>query len=140
MTRDNISIERLITEKRLSPLMSNAKWLKLLSALVENAALIAECRVKLIWEQETMIRWLVFDEDTSYRFDYYDTAMEAMITGNPRGWYAYKEIEWLEFPRFISNKSVVQDLHAIQLQIQAIGQFQLELSDENLRLYAYRRP
>ncbi|WP_315998774.1 hypothetical protein [Hymenobacter endophyticus] len=120
--------------------MSNTKWVKLLHLLVENATLISECRVKLIWEQGAAERRLVFDENTSYRFDYYDTAMEAMVTGTPRGWYEYKEIEWLDFPRVTNTGEMAQDVKAIQRQIESIGRFRLALEEGNLRLYAYQRP
>lgn len=130
----------MIASTQLKPLMNNAKWVKLLALLVANADLVDNCRVKLIWEEGEATRQLVFDEHTSYNFDYYDSAMESMITGKPRGWYAYNEIEWLDFPRFIADKHHRQDIEAIQHKIELLGHFKLELSADYLRLYAYLRP
>jgi hypothetical protein len=54
-----------------------------------------------------------------------------MISGKPHlNWTAYKEIEWLAFPRFFSLKAAEQDLGAIQ-QLEAVGQFRLEASPTN---------
>jgi hypothetical protein len=126
---------------QLQPLLSNAKWVKLLTTLVAQWPLVQACHVKFIWEDARTERWLQVDEQTSYQFDYYARAMEAMISGKPQvGWVAYKEIEWLAFPRFFSSKAVEQDLPAIQRHLETVGQFRLEVSPEQLRLYAYHRP
>ncbi|QKG56338.1 hypothetical protein GKZ68_06615 [Hymenobacter sp. BRD128] len=139
--RQDFYLDKLIQQKFSSFLMSDSKWVKLLATLVANAAIIRECLVKPIWEEQEPTRHLLFDENTYYDFDYYASAMESMVSGNPRGWYAYKEIEWLDFPRFITTKGkaepVSQDLEAIELLLSKVGQFQLELTEENLRLYAY---
>jgi len=67
--------------------------------------------------------------------------MEAMISGKPHlGWTAYKEIEWLDFPRLCSPNAVEQDLQAIQQHLEAVGQFRFEALPDHLRLYAYYRP
>ena len=139
--RDDAALDKVILSANLHPLMSNAKWVKLITTLVENWSLVQECKVKLIWEDKSVYRRLAIDEHTSYQFNYYASAMEAMIIGSPRlGWAAYKEIEWLDFPRFSSDKAVSQDLIAIQQKIEAVGKFQMDLSPDNLRLYAYQRP
>jgi hypothetical protein len=83
-------------------------------------------------------RLLCLDEHTEYRFDYYDQAMEAMVTGKPRGWYAYREIEWLEFPRHLTDQSGYQDLVAIRSALAPVGQLPLVLNNISLRLEAYR--
>ena len=138
--RDDEALDRLIQTAQLQPLLSNAKWVKLLSALVKNWPSIHVCRVKLIWEEASVERWLLFDEHTSYAFNYYANAMEAMVSGSPRlgGWVAYKEIEWLYFPRFAAGGE--QNLGQLQQQLARIGQFRVEKSADNLRLYAYLRP
>lgn len=115
--------------------------MKLLTTLVAQWPLVQACHVNLIWEDASNERWLQLDEHTSYQFDYYVSAMEAMISGKPHlGWAAYKEIEWLAFPRFLSSKAVEQDLPAIERQLETVGQFRLEASPDHLRLYAYHRP
>jgi hypothetical protein len=139
--REDRYLDELIQQKFAVALMSNSKWVKLIAALVTNAAIVKECLVKPIWEEQEPARRLQFDEHTHYDFDYYASAMEAMVSGKPTGWYAYKEIEWLDFPRFATTKgkatSAIQDLEAIKLLLSNVGQFQLEITQENLRLYAY---
>ena len=141
VNRDDEALDKVILTAQLQPLMSNAKWVKLLATLVAHWPLVRACQVKLIWENAHNERWLHLDEHTSYQFNYYASAMEAMISGTPQlGWTAYKEIEWLDFPRFFSPKAVEQDLQAIQQQLVAVGQFRLDASPDQLRLYAYHRP
>ena len=135
------ALDRVILAAQLQPLMSNAKWVKLLATLVAQWPLIQACQVKLLWEEASVERWLHLDEHTSYQFNYYASAMEAMISGTPGlGWTAYKEIEWLDFPKRFSAKATEQDLLAIQQTIEAVGQFQLDTFPDKLRLYAYHRP
>jgi hypothetical protein len=139
--RDDEALDKVILAAQLQPLLSNAKWVKLFTTLVAQWPLVQACQVKLIWEDARVERWLHLDEHTSYQFNYYASAMEAMISGKPHlGWTAYKEIEWLDFPRFPSPKAVEQDLPAIQQQLEVVGQFRLEASPDQLRLYAYHRP
>jgi hypothetical protein len=141
MRRSDEALDWVILKAKLHPLMSNAKWVKLITTLIANWQLIQECRVKLIWEDASVERWLRIEEEASYEFDYYANAMEAMIVGTPRlGWAAYKEIEWLDFPRFSRGKVGVQDLKAIRQKIEEVGHFQFDASLDNLRLYAYQRP
>ena len=121
--------------------MSDSKWVRLITALVANAAEIKECLVKPIWDNVEPTRQLYLDENMHYDFNYYATAMEAMVSGKPRGWYTYKEIEWLDFPRVVTSKRVgiidTQSLDMIKEVIDQVGQFHIELTEENLRLYAY---
>ncbi|MGI4734913.1 MAG: hypothetical protein ACRYG7_07005 [Janthinobacterium lividum] len=139
--RDDEALDKVILAAQLQPLMSNAKWVRLLTTLVAQWPLVQACQVKLIWEEASSERWLHLDEHTRYQFDYYASAMEAMISGKPQlGWTAYKEIEWLDFPRFLSSKAVEQDLQAIQQQLETVGEFRLKASPDQLRLYAYHRP
>jgi hypothetical protein len=141
VNRDEKALDKLILATHLQPLLSNAKWVKLLTTLVAQWPLVQACQVKLIWEDARNERWLHLNEHTSYQFDYYASAMEAMISGKPNlNWTAYKEIEWLDFPRYFSPKTAEQDLSAIQRQLEAVGEFRLEASPDQLRLYAYHRP
>ncbi len=136
--RGNEFFDRVVSKRTLVGFLSNAKWVKLLHTLVVHHGIIKECLVKLIWEAEPTGRLLRIDGDTDYQFDYYDQAMEAMITGKPRGWYAYREIEWLEFPRYLTGQSGEQDLDAIQSALASVGQIPLILTNNSLRLEAYR--
>jgi hypothetical protein len=136
--RDNAALDKTILAAGLQSLMSNAKWVKLLDMLVQHWHLLQECKVKLIWEGPEAERWLLLDENRSYGFDYYATAVEGLISGKPRGWYAYKEIEWVEL--FPSPSDEGQHLDLLQEQMAQLGQFRVERSADKLRLYAYHRP
>ncbi|MBH8556946.1 hypothetical protein [Hymenobacter negativus] len=138
ISRDDAFFDRVVDARKLIGFMSNPKWVKLLHVMVENHSLIRECHVKLIWEQEYTGRWLLINEFTDYQFDYYDKSMEAMITGKPRGWYDYREIEWLEFQCHLTDQPGKQDLEAIQSALEQVGQLPLVLTDGSLRLEAYR--
>ncbi len=141
--REDSYLDKIIQQKFSASFMSNSKWVKLITALVDNWQEIKECLVKPIWDDEPPSRRLLLDEHTHYNFDYYDAAMEAMISGKPRGWYAYREIEWLDFPRLVSvqngKPAASQNLETISQIIGALGQFVIELTTDNLRLYAYRK-
>lgn len=141
LRRDDEALDKVILAAQLQPLLSNAKWVKLLATLVAHWPLVQACQVKLIWEEAKVERWLHLDEHTSYQFDYYASAREAMISGTPRlGWTAYKEIEWLDFPQFLPATTIAQDLLAIQQKIAVVGQFRFDALPAKLRLYAYHRP
>ncbi len=141
--RDDIYLEKLIKQKFSASFMNNSKWVKLITALIENSSHIKECKVKPIWDDTESKRHLSLDKNTQFGFDFYDTAMEAMVSGEPTGWYAYKEIEWLDFPAVTNsinnNFPVQQDLQFIKSIIDKLGQYKLELTHDNLRLYAYLR-
>jgi hypothetical protein len=130
--RDDKFLDKIIQEKFTANFMNNKKWVKLISTLVSNQDKIKKCLIKPIWEDLEPTRHLIIDESTTYNFDYYDNSMEAMVSGTPRGWYTYKEIEWLDFP-----KREDQNLTEIQDLLNQIGQFKTELTNSNLRLYAY---
>ena len=82
--RDDEALDKLIQTDHLQPLLNKAKWIKLLGTLVKNWPSISACRVKLIWEEASVDRRLLFDEDTSYGFNYHINAMEDMVSGRPR--------------------------------------------------------
>ena len=139
--RSDEYLDKIIQERFSTALMSNSKWVKLVSALVDNSPEIKECKVKPIWDDTEPYRRLLLDENTKYGINFYDTAMEAMVSGKPTGWYAYKEIEWLDFPSMTSGNSgkhlTQQNLQFIKTVIDNLGQYKTELTGDNLRLYAY---
>ena len=71
-------------------------------------------------------------ESSSLGFDYYRNSMEAMISGAPRGFYLYKEVEWIELPVRGEDADIVAS------QIRNAGEFELVFGEDGLRLYAYR--
>jgi len=139
--REESYLEELIRDEFSVLLMSNSKWVKLIAALIANWQEVNQCLVKPIWDDKPPFRRLLFDEHTHYNFDYYAAAMEAMVSDKPRGWYAYKEIEWLDFPRQLTINTAapdaVQNLELIKQIIDGIGEYFIELTPNNLRLYAY---
>lgn len=58
--------------------------------------------------------------------------MEGMISGTPRGFCKYKEVEWIELSAEGENSE------SIFLKMKAIGSFELERSEKGIKLYAYR--
>lgn len=141
--RDDIYLDKLIKQKFSASFMNNSKWVKVISALVEISSEIKECKVKPIWDDKEPFRQLLLDENTKYGFDFYETAMEAMVSDKPTGWYSYKEIEWLDFPAMVKNDKheipAQQNLPLIKDIIDKLGQYMTELTPDNLRLYAYFR-
>jgi len=142
-SRDDIYLDKLISERFSASFMSNSKWVKLITTLVENASIVTECLVKPIWDDEKLSRRLLIDGEKQYQHDFYDSAMEGMVSGKPIGWYAYKEIEWLEFPSNGTHShqkaTITQDIKLIRRIIERVGQFKIDFTDANLRLYAYCR-
>ena len=95
--RDDAFIHSCQKQRSLVWLASDKQWVDCIAALVSHSQSLGSCFVKLIWEDEPVTRTLLLDPDAMYEVDYYAEALEAMITGVPRGWYRYKEIEWIDF-------------------------------------------
>lgn len=127
--RARARVDSIIAERFEVSLMSDTKWVRVFDALTAHAGLVARCRAKLVWDEE--LRELQID-GRSFEFDYWPHAMEAMLSGSPRGWYDYKELEWILFP------PGSQDLQTIGAVIESRGRFDLERSPRGLRLHAYR--
>lgn len=127
---DRAKTDRIIANEMLSWSMNDTKWIRLLGALSETLDQSISIHVKLVWDEQPRTMWI---RDAQYQFDYYATSMEAMIGGFPRGWYDYKEIEWIAF-------SGTDDLlHMLKQHIDTVGVFDMESCSSALRLYAYRR-
>ncbi|MFC4818479.1 MULTISPECIES: hypothetical protein [unclassified Flavobacterium] len=126
-------VDKIIQTNYTASFMNNSKWLKLIRLLVDNAQCIARCDVKLIYDDK--IRQLMINGEEQFNFDFYENAMEAMIT-NPiaPGWTLYKEIEWICFP--ISSENSENILKLTQL-VQKSGEFHTHRTDEYYRIIAY---
>jgi len=122
--------DALIRERFNSSFMSNAKWVRLLEALVGVRSLVELCKVKLVWDESTRDMWI--PSSSPFGFSYYRSSMEGMISGTPRGLYKYKEVEWIEL------SAEGENAESIVLKLKAIGNFELERSDKGIKLYAYR--
>ncbi|SHL97416.1 hypothetical protein [Chryseobacterium polytrichastri] len=108
--------------------MSNSKWIRLIEAIVDNTQ-----EIKKI--QNNRIGHLYLNEDSIFEFDYWQTGFEGNNSFND--WLEYKEIEYLIFPKLIDSTNI-QDLENIQLIIEKIGQFHLEMDENELKLICYK--
>jgi hypothetical protein len=136
MKKHNISdtkIDKIILTNYTASFMNNSKWVKLIQLLVDNTQFIARCDVKLIHDDK--IRELIISGEEQFDFDFYENAMEAMIT-NPvtPGWTLYKEIEWISFP-IISEAP--ENIIKLKQLVQKLGDFRTDLTDEYYRIFAY---
>jgi hypothetical protein len=130
LNADDRLIDRITKQQLYSSSMNNAKWVRLLDALSPTIGENTTTTVKLVWDET--IRSMQID-GKDYNFDYYDRAMEAMIGGLPKGWYSYKEIEWVCF------SADAPALDSLATTIASVGQFDTERTVDTLKLYAYRR-
>lgn len=121
--------DKLIAQYSAS-LMSDAKWVKLLDALSSIENLQCQATVKLVWDDTP--RDFRLDDDLQYQFDYYDKSMEAMISGYPKGWYDYKEIESLTIT------STHEQLNIIIKAIHSIGRLETSYTPTEIKILAYR--
>jgi len=116
------------------PLMSNSKWIKLIDELIENSEKVRKIQFKKV--QNDKIGELYLDENTIYEHDYWQNGFEG---SNSLGeWLEYREIEYLIFSKIIDSKNNVQNLEEIQLIIEEVGQFYLEIDDNELKLFCYK--
>lgn len=126
------SIEKEVS-KFSQHLMSNAKWIKLIGHLVNNMDEIKKIQFKRV--QDDRIGELYLDENSSFEFDYWQTAFEGINSFG--GWLQYKEIEYLSFPEKVDYRTE-QDLEKISTIIQTIGEFYLESDKNELKLICYK--
>ncbi len=116
-------------------LMSNSKWVRLIDKLVENIDKVKKVQFKKV--QKDLIGELYFNEDTTFGFDYSENGLEEH--NSLGGWLTFKEIEYLVFPRVIDlNNNIEQDLEQIMKLITNVGQYNLELNENTLKLICYK--
>jgi hypothetical protein len=127
---DRAKTDRIIANEMLGRSMSDAKWLRLLKVLTDTIDQSISIHVKLVWDDE---RRTIRIRDAQHKSDYYATSMEAIIGGYPRGWYDYKEIEWIDF------SGTDEQLRMLKQCIDIVGLFDLESCGTTLRLFSYRR-
>ena len=86
--------------------------------------------VKLIWDSE--VRSFRLDSDIEFNFDYYPSSVESLVSGYPKGFYDYKEIEWLTINTSASNLKLIDD------SLSEIGQFCVNKSTSSIQVFAYK--
>jgi len=111
-------------------LMSNTKWVKLLNALSKLNLSDAVITVKLIWD--TDVRSFRLDDEIEFNFDYFPSSVESLISGYPKGFYDYKEIEWLNINTSVANLKLIED------SLDEIGQFCINKSASCIQVFAYK--
>ena len=111
-------------------LMSNTKWVKLLNALSKLNLSSAVTTVKLIWD--TDVRSFRLDDEIEFNFDYFPSSVESLISGYPKGFYDYKEIEWLNINTSVANLKLIED------RLDEIGQFCIYKSVSCIQVFAYK--
>ena len=114
---DRAKTDRIIAKEMVIRSMSDATWVRLLTALSENIDQSISILVKLVWDNEPRTMWI---RGAQLNFDYYASAIEAMIGGFPRGWYDFNEIEWIAFSEPDDH------LHTLNQQLDSVGMFDLE--------------
>jgi len=115
--------------------MSNAKWIKLIEKLIENADKVLKIEFKKV--QGNQIGILYLNKDTAFELDYWQNGFEG--NNSIGGWLTFKEIEYLIFPKIVDSKNdIKQDLNQIEELIKTIGQFNLDINDERLKLQCYK--
>lgn len=85
--------------------------------------------------QNDRIGELYLNEESIFEFDYWQSAFEGNNSFNE--WLEYREIEYLIFPKII-NPSTNQDLNRISAIIKNVGEFDLELDENELKLICYK--
>lgn len=116
-------------------LMSNAKWVRLIDKLVENADQILKIQFKKV--QHDTIGELFVDKDMTFGFDYWQEGFEECNSlGGP---LAFKEIEYLIFPKKVDgDQPLEQDLSFMEALIKSVGHFDLEIAPNRIQLNCYR--
>lgn len=115
-------------------LMSNSKWVKLIDGLVDHIEKVRKIQFKKV--QKDKICELYLDENTIYEHDYWQNGFEG---NNSFGeCLEYREIEYIIFPKIIDSKNGIQNLEEIQLIIEKIGHFSLEMDTDELKLICYK--
>jgi len=111
-------------------LMSDSKWVKVFECITAIKDSNRTASAKLVWDDE--VRALNIDDSLQFGLDYYETSMESMLSGYPKGFYDYKELEWVEF------HSSDENLDAIEKSLYKLGQFELERTASGVKLFAYQ--
>ena len=127
-------IEKAIS-KFSKHLMSNSKWVRLIDKLVDNCDKIKKVEFKKI--QNDLMGELYLNPDTTFEFDYWQDGFEGH--NSLGGCLAFKEIEYLIFPRIIDlENNTVQDLEHIMKLISSVGEFPIDLDENRLKLICYQ--
>lgn len=116
-------------------LMSNSKWVKLMGVLIGHIDKIHKIEFKKVQGDE--IGELYLEADTTFGFDYWHQGFEEH--NSLGGVLAFKEIEYLLFPRIVAkSEPVEQDINYIEELIKNVGDFCLDKDEQRLKLICYK--
>lgn len=124
--------EKVVSEKFSASYMNNTKWNKLMEALTDGLDHVY-LKYKLIYSEK--VKGCLFD-----MADYKSFFLEPIL---------YKEIEWIEIPisfedwvnennRKAGKRFYTQNLEKAIIEIHRIGEFELDLDEESIRIYGYK--
>lgn len=117
-------------------LMSDSKWVRLISGLIKNADKVKKIEFKKV--QNNQKGELYINSDTKFNFDYWPNGFEG--NNSLGGWLTFKEIEYLIFPKVLNKETgTEQDLDTIREIIESIGLFLLDINDDRIKLICYRK-
>ena len=116
-------------------LMSDSKWVRLISGLIKNADKIKKIEFRKV--QNKQRGELYINSDTKFNFDYWQNGFEG--NNSLGGWITFKEIEYLVFPKIVNKEAQLeQDLDTIKQIIENVGLFSLDIDDNRIKLICYR--
>jgi hypothetical protein len=119
----DVALERRITQN-YKPLMSNAKWRKLLKSLTNSPIPI------------TKVRWQIFDKQQDYSeesdwadIDEWNEVAVCLIYDY--FWVLFKNLEWIDV--------LTKDPNGLYSFLSNVAKFELERVEEGIRIYGYRK-
>lgn len=75
---------------------------------------------------------LDLNDELEYGFDYYQSSMESIVFGYPKGFYDYKEIEWL------AKKAPRATLNELIKSIEQVGKCFVEQYIDIIEVISYK--
>ena len=128
------NIDKVISEKFSSRLMSNSKWQKLFSALDTKSIFIEQILLKKVSLEQPVLTYMPKTEDIETIW-----VSEGKNDCN----YFYKEIEWIELLYRIKKGQnpytyLEQTIAAVEPILNSIGKFEIAHTESGLRIYGYK--
>lgn len=137
---DNYSININRLEKEISErtsFMNNTKWFKLFTE-IENE------KIKI---HSAYIKFLLKDRKYTFHFGGFDETGFGDVS--ELGPFKFKEIEWILIPEKyeierwnrnekLASEIIFQPLEKLEQIINALGQFEYEVTEEGLKIYGYK--
>lgn len=118
--------------------MSDAKWRKLFGVINDSNLKFANCVWKLVGESEPKNGFVPDLEQLGENY--------VGDCGALNGPFEFKRMEWIKLPTSIRykpydkapTKVLTQDLSILLIQLNAIGNFELDENSEGITIYGYK--